>query len=107
MKQKNLLYSLGTLALLALIIGVISSATERHPTQTGDTTTPVEQIATPVTSTETSTAVKKKACECCAKRIAHLQEQIHKARERRQAKQDTQAKRFETQQTPERASNSP
>ena len=103
MKQKNLLYSLGTLALIALIIGVISSATERHPTQTGDTTTSVEQIATPVTST----AVKKKACECCAKRIAHLQEQIRKARERRQAKQDTQAKRFETQQTPERASNSP
>ena len=106
MKQKNLLYSLGTFALVALIIGVISSATERHPTQTGDTT-PVDQIASPVTSTETSTAVKKKACECCAKRIAHLQEQIRKARERRQAKQDTQAKRFETQQTPERASSSP
>ena len=107
MKKRLLFYSIATLAVIALIVGVISYATERHPTQTGDTTTPVEHIATPVTSTETPTAVKKKACGCCAERITRLQEQIRKARERRQAKQDAQAKGFEAQQTPERASNSP
>ena len=102
MKKRLLFYSIATLAVIALIVGVISSATERHPTQTSDITTPVEQIAT-----ETPPAVKKKICECCAERITRLQEQIRKARERRLAKQDAQTKGFEAQQTPERASNSP
>ena len=106
MKKRLLFYSIATLAVIALIVGVISSTTKRHLTQTGDTTS-VEQIAIPVTSTEISTTVKKKACGCCAERIARLQEQIRKARERRLAKQDAQATGFEAQQTSERASNSP
>ena len=74
------------LAVIALIAGVINSATRRHPTQTNFSTTLVEQSATPVASTETETAttVKKESCRCCAERIARLQEQIRKAREHRQ-----------------------
>ena len=96
MKKRLLFYSIATLAIIALIVGVISYATERHPTQTGFSTTPVEQIATPVTSTstegQTPPAVKKKSCGCCAERIARLQEQIRKAREGRQAAQQVEAK---------------
>ncbi len=94
MKKKNLLYTLATLALLALIAGVIGFATEPPPTQEAAQQVSVEQqIATPVksTSTETAPAVKKKACGCCAERIARLQEQIRKARERRQTAQHTSA----------------
>ena len=89
MKKKNLLYSLATLALIALIAGVISYATEMRPTQTETQQVPVASSRTPETSTETetATAVKKKSCGCCADRIARLQQQIRKARERRQAAQ--------------------
>jgi len=89
MKKKNLLYSLATLALIALIAGVISYATEMRPTQRETQQVHVASSATPETSTETetATAVKKKVCGCCADRIARLQEQIRKARERRQAAQ--------------------
>ena len=76
MKKRLLFYSIATLAVIALIVGVISSATERHLVQTVDTSS-VEQIATPVksTSTEMAPTVRKKACGCCAERIARLQEQ--------------------------------
>lgn len=111
MKKKNLLYSLVTLTLIALIIGVISYATERHPTQTGSTTTSVDQIAAPVTSTSTEgkptpPAVKKKSCGCCAERIARLQKQMRKARARRPAAQQTSATET-SQQQPSRISNAP
>lgn len=86
MKKKNVLYSLATLALIA---GVIGFATEPPPTQKATQQVSVEQIATPVkaTSIETAPAVKKKSCGCCTERIARLQEQIRKARERRQEAQ--------------------
>lgn len=89
MKKKNLLYSLAALAIIALIAGVISSATEMRPAQKDVQQPSVEPIATPVPSTETATTttVKKKACGCCADRIARVQEQIRKARERKQAAQ--------------------
>lgn len=87
MKKKNLLYGLAILSVIALVAGVISYATEVRLTQTDFSTTPVEQTTASVTSTETGPAVKKKACGCCADRIARLQEQIRKARERRQAQQ--------------------
>ncbi len=107
MKKENLLYSFATLAVIAFITGVISYATERHPTQTGFSITPVEQIATPVspTSTEgqTSLVVKKKSCGCCAERLARLQEQIRKARERRHAS----ATKETSQQLPSRVSDAP
>ena len=100
MKQRLLFYSIAALAVIALIVGVISYATERHPTQTGFSTTPVEQSATSVTSTkgQTSPTVKKKSCGCCAERIARLQEQIRKARERRQVTQRTEATEVSQQQ---------
>ena len=94
MKKKNFLYSLAILALIALIAGVISYATERHPTQTDFSTTPVEQIATPMSSSterQTSPIVKKKSCGCCAERMAHLQEQIRKARGHKQTAQHAEA----------------
>lgn len=89
MKKRNLLYSLAALAIIALIAGVISSATEMRPVQKDVQQPSVEPIATPVSSTEiaTPTIVKKKACGCCAGRIARLQERVRKARERRQAAQ--------------------
>ena len=108
MKKRLLFYSIATPAIIVLIFGVISYATKRHLTQTGDTTTLVEQIAAPVTSTETPTAVKKKACGCCAERMARLQEQIQKARKRRQSTQhasgtvETSQQRF-----PSRTSDAP
>lgn len=93
MKKRLLFYSLVPLAVLAFIAGVISYATESRPTQIDVSTTPVEQSTTPMTATETETAptVKKKSCRCCAERIARLQEQIRKARERRQTAQHTSA----------------
>ena len=89
MKKKNLLYSLATLALIALIAGIISYATEMRPTQRETQQVPVASSTTPgtFTETETATAVKKKACGCCADRIARLQKQIRKARKRQQAAQ--------------------
>ena len=57
MKKKNLLYSLATLALIALIAGVISYATEMRPTQRETQQVPVASSTTPETSTETETAV--------------------------------------------------
>lgn len=106
MKKRLLFYSIATLAVISLIVGVISYAIERHSTQTGDTTTPVEQIASPVTSTEIPTAVKKKSCGCCAERMARLEEQIRKARKRRQAKQQAAATEA-SQQQPSHASAAP
>lgn len=108
MKQRLLFYSIAALAVIALIVGVISYATERHPTQTGFSTTPVEQSATSVTSTEgqTPATVKKKSCGCCAERIARLQEQIRKARERRQVPQQTAATEA-SQQQPSRTRDAP
>ena len=101
MKKKNLLYSLTTLALIALIAGVISYATEMRPTQRETQQIPVASLTPPETSAETgtTTAVKKKACGCCADRIARLQEQIRKARERRQTAQTAETKGV-SQQTP-------
>lgn len=86
MKKKNLVYSLIILALIALIAGIISYATEMRPTQKKAQQASGEPTTIMVTSTkaQTTTAVKKKACECCAERIARLQEQIRKARQRRQ-----------------------
>ena len=104
MKQRLLFYSIAAFAVIALIVGVISYATEKHPTQTGFSTTLVEQSATSVTSTEGQTppTVKKKSCGCCAERIARLQERIQKARERRQAARQT-SRTEASQQLPSRA----
>lgn len=101
MKKKNLLYSLAILALIALIAGVISYATEMRPTQRETQQVPVASSKTPETSTETetATAVKKKACGCCAERIARLQQQIRKARKHRQAIQTAETTGV-SQQTP-------
>ena len=102
MKKKNLLYSLATLVLIALIAGVISYATEMRPTQTETQQVPVASWGTPETSTETETATavkKKKSCGCCADRIARLQQQIRKARTRRQAAQTAETTGV-SQQTP-------
>lgn len=89
MKRTHLLYGLATLAVAALLAGIISYATETHPTQTDVTTAPVEKTvaAEKQASAEITATVKKKNCGCCAERIARLQEQIRKARERRQAAQ--------------------
>lgn len=109
MEKRLFFYSIAMLAVIALIVDVISSATERHPTQTGFSTTLVEQSATSVTSKEGQTpspAVKKKSCGCCAERMARLREQIRKARERRQATQQAAAAEASEQQ-PSRASDAP
>ena len=105
MKKKNLRYSLGALALIALIIGVISSATEIRPTQRETQQESVETSTPPVTPPET-TAIKKKACGCCAERIARLQERIRKAREHRQLAQQASAAEASQQQS-SRASAAP
>ena len=89
MKKRHIFYSIATLAVIVIIAGVISYATESRSVQTDISTHTVEQTASPETSTETEAApaVKKKACGCCSERMARLQEQIRKARERRQAAQ--------------------
>ena len=101
MKKKNVLYSLATLALIA---GVIGFATEPLPTQKAAQQLSAEQMATPMksTSTETAPAVKKKTCGCCAERLARLQEQIQKTRERRRAAQQAEATEETSQQTSSR-----
>lgn len=86
MKKKNLLYSLVTLALIALIVGVISYATEMRPIQKEAQRVSVQASTTPSTPIKTTT-VKKKGCGCCADRLARIQEQLRKARERKRASQ--------------------
>lgn len=105
MKKRLLFYSIAPLAVIALIAGVISSATEIRPTPKADPPqVSVEASTTPETPTE-STAVKKKSCVCCADRLARIQEQLRKAHERRQIEQQVETKAI-TQQTPAKASNS-
>ena len=108
MKKRHIFYSIATLAVIVLIAGVISYATESRSVQTDISTHTVEQPASPETSTETegSPAVKKKACGCCSERMARLQEQIRKARERRQATQQAAATEASQQQS-SRASATP
>lgn len=106
MKKRFLFYSIAPLAVIALIVGIISSATEIRSTPKSEPSqVSVEASTTPETPTE-ATAVKKKACGCCAERIARLQEQIRKARERRQATQQASAT-VASQQQPSRASDAP
>ncbi len=100
MKKKKVLYSLATLALIA---GVIGFATEIRPTQKEVPQMSVEASTIP---TETS-AVKKKACGCCAERLARLQEQIRKARQRSRAAQQAAATEESLQQQESRASDTP
>ena len=84
MKKTHLLYGIVLLAIVAFIAGVLTDATQTHPTQgnaqqaQGETTTPPE----PTTPT-----VTKKSCSCCDARAGRLKEQIRKARERRMAAQ--------------------
>ena len=58
MKKKNLRYSLATLVLIALIIGVISSATEIRPIQQETQQESVEALTTPVTPLDTNLLLK-------------------------------------------------
>ena len=90
MKKTHFLYGMATFAIIGLIVGVISYATDTHTPQTllqqaQAKTTALEQEE--ASATETPPTVKKTPCGCCSDRIARLQEQIRKARERRQAAQ--------------------
>lgn len=107
MKKRQFFYSIVSLAFIVLIAGIISYATESRPPQTDLSPSPVEQTTSSVPSTETAPAVKKKACGCCADRIARLQAQIRRARERRQAAQHASVNVETSQQQPSRASASP
>lgn len=105
MKKRLLFYSIAPLAVIALIVGVISSTTEIRATpKAAHPLVSVEASTTPETPTET-TAVKKKSCVCCADRLARLQEQVRKAHERRRIGQQVETKVI-MQQTPAKASNS-
>lgn len=105
MKKRLLFYSIVPLAVIALITGVISSATEIRPTpKAAPSQVSVKASTTSETPTE-SIAVKKKSCACCADRLARFQEQLRKAHEHRQVGQRVETKAI-TQQTPAKASNS-
>ena len=86
MKKRLLFYSLVSLAVIVLIAGVISWATETPPLQKAGPEASVTSKATDSTATENKAAntVKNKTCGCCADRLARYREQLRKARERRQ-----------------------
>ncbi len=94
MKKKNLTYSLASLVVIILIVGVINYATETRPLQKGMPQASVISKATQSTSTEskTTTTVKKKNCGCCADRLARYREQFREARKRKQAAQKAELK---------------
>ena len=91
MRKTYLFYGLITLAVVALITGVISYATKTHPTQKEARQIPVKTTMTTVTSTEKKITpiVKKKSCGCCAERRERIQKIIQQARVHREAKQQT------------------
>lgn len=105
MKKRLLFYSIVPLAVIALIVGVISSATEIRPTPKVEPPQVYVEASTTLETPTESTVVKKKACGCCADRLTRLQEQLRKAHERRQIAQKVEAKAL-TQQRPAKASNS-
>lgn len=105
MKKRLLFYNIAPLAIIALIVGVISSATEICPTPKAESPQVSVEASTPPGTPTEPTAVKKKACGCCADRLARLLEQLRKAQERRQIGQQVETKAI-TQQTPAKASNS-
>lgn len=82
MKKKHLLFGIAVLVAAALLVGFINYATDIPDT---DKVTQKTQVKTNVPAETTDTpVVKKKSCTCCADRMARLQEQIRKARERKQ-----------------------
>ena len=78
MKKKHLLFGIAVLVVAALLVGFINYANTDKATQRTQ-----EKINAPAETTDTP-VVKKKLCSCCAERMARLQEQIRKARERKQ-----------------------
>ena len=106
MKKKRILYSLVTVAVIATLAVVISYATDMHPAETPERQAPVVKS----TTTDQSAAVKKKSCSCCQERMARARERFRKTRERIRAAQQAQQAKTKvpvSQQTPERASDSP
>lgn len=96
MKKKRILYTLTTVAVIATIVVVISFATDRPIAET-----PEQKAA------DKSAAVKKKSCSCCQKLKARVREQFQKTRERIRSSQQDETQVPVSQQTPERASDSP
>jgi len=104
MNKRLLFYGLVPFAVIAFVVGILSSATEIGPTPKAESPqVSIEASTSPAAPTEStdvkaSTAVQKKACGCCADRLAHYRERLRKARERRQRAQDA-----ETQAIPPQA----
>ena len=103
MKKNRMLYTLATVAVIATLAVVISFATDKPPAETP------EQKAVVVKSkrADKNAAVQKKSCSCCQKLKARVREQFRKTRERVSSSQQAEAKVPVSQQTPERASDSP
>ena len=82
--------------MIAVLAGVISYATLTRTTMSS-----VQQIqGKEITPESTDAAKKEKPCDCCKDRIARIQEQIRKARERKQAAQGAETKEIVSQQKP-------
>ena len=103
MKKKRIFYTLTTVAVIATLVVVISFATDRPPAETP------QQKAGVVKNIrgDKNAAVKKKSCSCCQKLKARVREQFRKTRERIRSSQQAETKASVSQQTPERASDSP
>ncbi len=85
MKKNHFFYIISLLAVIALIAGVISYATEIRPPQVTGQEEKIEKAREKITHEPTTVTGKKKACGCCAERMARARELILKARQRRQA----------------------
>lgn len=83
MPKKHVFYGVAALAIIGILIGVISYATDTRKMPFSKQRNPIVES----TTTAPSPIAKKKSCGCCADRVARIQEQIKKARERRLAKQ--------------------
>ena len=104
MKIKYSLYSIA-----ALLVGILLAGVASYTTDALHSNTTKKQPSMKLTATPTRTAtltVREKNCGCCTERMARLQEQIRKARERKQAAQRAEAKALVEQQKPEHMSNS-
>ncbi|RKU37054.1 hypothetical protein C6496_11910 [Candidatus Poribacteria bacterium] len=104
MKIKYSLYSIAALSVGILLAGIVSYTTDTLHSNTTKKQPLMKQTATPTKAV--TLTVEKKNCGCCTERMARLQEQIRKARERKRAAQRAEAKVLVERQKSEYVSNS-
>ncbi|MYC77778.1 hypothetical protein F4X10_18590 [Candidatus Poribacteria bacterium] len=95
MPKKHIFYGIAALAVTGILVGVIGYATNMRKMPVSKQQIPDVESAT----TAPSPVAKKKSCGCCTDRMTRLREQIHKARNRSPAAQETQETPKSTKET--------